>query len=516
MESLDQGSVLAGLDVGGAVRWPQLLFCGLLALSLARTLPALVRFYAWFKDCGLELAKHRGYGQTGCRLYGLIPGPFLSVPAMAASGVLYLTTLLVMCVPGLPPAFFAPLAIIAVALYHCYMSQLFPESGTRASVTCLNPPVLILLALCPVLNGAASADDLDGDRQLQARVGAFTAWLVKCLLFWAYCAAGISKVLASVRARRAWWDGSTLQAYIFEALNLCKPGTHWSYGIPTPFSHEFQRFFFFRPTLLYLLAVATMVVELFAPVVLLMPAWIGSPCFAVVGLGLHYGIAYFQNIDFLSWWGPVYAFFVLDPAAMAGADPALFGPAGAARAAFSVAPACSAAGLGFILLQPIASIVLQFCPKFEALPFSRFGMFDVLRDLFDPSYKKVVWLSEKPHATGTLNNYTFGPCYRSPHITPAEYELLPFRYLQLNYGGDTDEIIHANFKVEGELLACINRIRAEGSCGPGVWHQDPDAPVRLYGHLRAAQKAFNALPPFDKAKEQGAGAALLCDGAVGA
>merc|ERR1719210_2163877 len=81
----------------------------------------------------------------------------------------------------------------------------------------------------------------------------------------------------SAPSRRAWWDGSTLQAYIFEALNLCKPGTHWSYGIPTPFTHEFQRFFFFRPTLLYLLAVATMVVELFAPVVLLMPAWIGSP-----------------------------------------------------------------------------------------------------------------------------------------------------------------------------------------------------------------------------------------------
>jgi hypothetical protein len=388
------------------------------------------------------------------------------------------------------------MAIAAVAFYHCYMSQLFPESGTRASVTCLNPPTLILLALCPLLNGAITADDLDGDWQLQARVGAFTAWLVKCLLFWAYCAAGISKALASVRARRAWWDGSTLQAYIFEAMLLCKPGNHWSYEIPTPFTHEVQRFVFHRPTLLHLLSVATMIVELFAPLMLVVPAWLGSPCFAVVGLGLHYGIAYFQNIDFLSWWGPVYAFFVLDPAAMAGADPALFGPIGAARAAFSLAPMCSTVALVFILMQPVASITLQFFPKIEALPFSRFGMFDVLRDLFDPAIKKAMWLSEKPHAMGSLNNYTFGPCYRPPHISPAEYKLLPFRYLQLNYGGDADGLIQANFKVEGELLERINRIRAEGSCGAGVWCQDPDAPARLYGHLRAAQKAFDALAPL--------------------
>merc|ERR1719343_866851 len=38
---------------------------------------------------------------------------------------------------------------------------------------------------------------------------------------------------------------------------------------------------------------------------------------------------------------------------------------------------CSTVALVFVLMQPVASITLQFFPKFEALPFSRFGMFDV-------------------------------------------------------------------------------------------------------------------------------------------
>merc|ERR1740129_2562950 len=31
---------------------------------------------------------------------------------------------------------------------------------------------------------------------------------------------------------------------------LCKPGTLWSYGIPTPFTHEMQLFFYGKPLLL--------------------------------------------------------------------------------------------------------------------------------------------------------------------------------------------------------------------------------------------------------------------------
>ena len=54
--------------------------------SVARTLPALVRFYADFSTSGLALADHRGYGQSACKAFGLIPAPKLSVRAMAPAG----------------------------------------------------------------------------------------------------------------------------------------------------------------------------------------------------------------------------------------------------------------------------------------------------------------------------------------------------------------------------------------------------------------------------------------------
>jgi hypothetical protein len=55
--------------------------------------------------------------------------------------------------------------------------------------------------------------------------------------------------------------------------------------------------------------------ETLAPAMLLLPAQLISVPFAVFGLTFHYGIALLQNIDFLSWWGPAYAFLLADPAA---------------------------------------------------------------------------------------------------------------------------------------------------------------------------------------------------------
>lgn len=502
--------------INGSLRQPQVIFCFILATSVCRTLPALTRFYAWFKEAPLKISHLRGYGQTGCGFYGLVPSPDLPAWGMGLAGVIYMCMLLVMCVPSLPPACFAPTALVLLTAYHCYMSQLYPESGTRASVTCLLPPTFIYLALSPVLNGAL--DEKEEDAEMFARTGAYTAWLIKFLLFWAYCAAGISKIIATKRSNRRWWDGSTLQAYIFEALCLNKPWTHMSYGIPTPFTHELQVFVFRRPWLCYLMSVATIYVEFFAPLMFLVPAQLGSPFFAFIGLGLHMGIAYFQNIDFVSWWGPIYAFFIFDPAAAPGCDATLFCPIGAAQAAFTLAPICSTIGLIFALSQPFASLLLQLVPKLEMLPYSRFGMFDVLRDLFDPASPKVIWLSEKPHATGTLNNYTFGPCYRFPNISPEEYKLLPFRYLQMVYGGDKDGVIHANFPVDGKLKEAVDRIRKEGLCGAGVWANDPDSADRLYKALRDAQNIFDSLPPWEGAapKKQISAGDDLSTGLLGA
>ena len=44
-----------------------------LSVAVARTLPALVRFYDDFVRSGLAMSEHRGYGQSACKAYGKRP-----------------------------------------------------------------------------------------------------------------------------------------------------------------------------------------------------------------------------------------------------------------------------------------------------------------------------------------------------------------------------------------------------------------------------------------------------------
>merc|ERR550517_562266 len=85
---------------------------------------------------------------------------------------------------------------------------------------------------------------------------------------------------------------------------------HWSFGVPSPFSYHFQKFLFHCPRLCAILSVKSLLFEALAPVILFFPSY-GLP-FALVGVGFHYGIALFQNIDFVSWWGPFYVIFLFE------------------------------------------------------------------------------------------------------------------------------------------------------------------------------------------------------------
>ena len=102
----------------------------------------------------------------------------------------------------------------------------------------------------------------------------------------------------------------------------CSCSEHYarsSFGVPTPFSHALQKLHLLHPRMLLAPAAAGAVAfETLAPLLLLAPAHLASIPFAIFGLKFHYGIALLQNIDFLSWWGPAYAFLLADPAAWAG------------------------------------------------------------------------------------------------------------------------------------------------------------------------------------------------------
>ena len=191
MLSLEQVTSLFGLAI---------------AFGVCRTLPAMVRFYAWFKDCGLDLANHRGYGQSACKAYGLFGAPELSVGATALSGGLFAACLVAVAVLPLSNASCVGLLCASLVLYHLYFSQLYCEAHVGAHVTVMVPPALIMLALSA--GRADAADENDAEKvALRAQAAAFTAWMCKIVLTASYCSAGISKVYTTL-TQRSWVDGT--------------------------------------------------------------------------------------------------------------------------------------------------------------------------------------------------------------------------------------------------------------------------------------------------------------------
>ena len=113
------------VDTSSSPLMPTLLvFSSLLAVAVVRTMPALVSFYADFRSSGFDLAEHRGYGQSACKLYGVFPAPKLSVPAMAFSGLAFLGLVVFPITSACPAWMRAPCLGAALLFYHLYFSQL--------------------------------------------------------------------------------------------------------------------------------------------------------------------------------------------------------------------------------------------------------------------------------------------------------------------------------------------------------------------------------------------------------
>merc|ERR1719414_2290208 len=176
--------------------------------------------------------------------------------------------------------------------------------------------------IVPMLFVMAVAPDLTGE-SVSPETSMLPIVILKLILTTAYCSAGVSKLWASVKAGTFWGNGSTLQYYIFEALMINRPSSsdgsgmpHWSFGVPSPFSYDFQKILFHCPRLCAILSVKSLLFEALAPLILFFPQF--GVLFALVGVSFHYGIALFQNIDFVTWWGPVYLIFLFEDTSVTG------------------------------------------------------------------------------------------------------------------------------------------------------------------------------------------------------
>jgi len=499
----------------------QIWFGVLLGLAMLKSLYPLCEFYKWFASSGLKMAEKRGYGQTACKFYGFVPSPNLSPSLMRLCGVVFTMLIILVAIGNLELLLnFSSLTtsrlgittvrlligsfeILAIGFYHLFFSQLYCEAAVGAHVTVLIPPTLLILAMfnfhtaTSSVTGAAPVP-VDSD-SFQAEV--FFTLLIKLIMFLAYGRAGLSKIGESIKKGRNWCNGSSLQGSMFEAmwsadekwgsraeaerkkaveqrkavdklqhqknsggnLGLGSAGPHlphYSFGLPTPYSHALQRFFFRSPNLCAFSSYCGVVIEAGAPLTLLahidpdmVSPWLTFG-FGVMGFGLHVGILYLQNVDFMSWWVPCYVFFFdplmrihnLAPGGVWGgpteirdlnsAFPSLI---------WNSAPAMVAAVYTLVHLTICGllggSIDMGILPnrlsKYSAslLPLSPFRMFCDIKDLFSPEVGKTIWLSDKPHATGTLKNYAF-PFAAKEHVEEDELCQLPFKYLVIRYGGN--------------------------------------------------------------------------------
>lgn len=418
--------------------------------SVARTLPALVRFYAWFSSSGLAMAEKRGFGHTASKAWGIFPAPKLSVSATLASGIGLLLCLVAPLVPLMPDAFCPFTCVGALIFYHLYFSQVYCEAHVGAHVTVLAPPAFILLALAPAWHVMPDSTS-EGEAATY-----FTYLMMQIILLTAYCGAGVSKIMSSIKARRSWWDGATMQAIVLEAFYMSAPRGHFTFGMPTPFSHLIQRFCIRYPRLI--LAPASLfavVFEAAAPVMLFFPSGMAARAFAVMGIGFHYGVAVLQNVDFVSWWSSAYAPFILAPESMPSWISMM-------QAALNIAPVCAALSCMYVMAHLSAVVLLRFFPGVEMLPFSSFHMFSALVDLFDSSSRKWVWITDKPHATGTLKNYSIIPFCRPQHVREDEFDKLPFKHVLAGFGAGTDVVL-TNVDIAGssKLSESLEMLREE-------------------------------------------------------
>ena len=142
--------------------------------------------------------------------------------------------------------------------------------------------------------------------------------------------------------------------------------------------------------------------ETLAPLLLLAPARFASVPFALFGITFHYGIALLQNIDFVSWWAPAYAFLLVDPAAWSAgllgcpADSDALGRRRRWRRR-SRRTRCASLSLAYVALHVAAVVARRFFPHLEILPLSSFPMFGSPHNLFDKTLRKNVWLTDKAH-----------------------------------------------------------------------------------------------------------------------
>ena len=196
----------------------QCCYCAFIAVSLGwNHLEGHRSFYRWFYSSQIQPSQRRGLGHAGERIYGFLPAPWLSPSQHDMACALLCLSLLASC------ASLAPRGCLGVAFvsWFLYYSQIFCATKAGGHGSTLIPGTLLMLVLSP------SIDDIDAGARWDEADG-WALEFIKLQVAATYCGSGLCKLAGSVYFRQFWGNGTTLQAYTFDAM-WSRPGGEFTW-----------------------------------------------------------------------------------------------------------------------------------------------------------------------------------------------------------------------------------------------------------------------------------------------
>lgn len=418
------------------------LFCVTVSFGLVLNHPSAVQYYSLVTQKQMPQNERRGLGYTACKIYGLVPVPRLSHAHFQIVGWTLVTSLLLACHSHLAPRFFL---FASFGLYFLYFGQLFCESKHGGHGALLLPSVLLLLALSGGPQGSP-----------------WSLVFIKLFLGLVYLAGAVSKVVLSWGFFGRRWLGSTMQAYVMDAM--------WSRPHRWSVVNTLQRVLLQRWWLCSFLAVSGLVFEFGWLPLVLIGGRIGGILAAAIALSFHMGVDMLQGLDFKPFWCPVFWVFLPDLQSLWHGQEALPGEMWTSILAqgFVEEPCRWLMSATYLILQVLVTVRFLDCREdMECLPLTCCPMFAVPRNIFDDevrggvitdvdlrdgghidvAYNFFPWHSDLPMTAEDLNKFPGRVLFwmSTVHVHPLLTRMLRPEYL------GKELLVCANFEVSAEL-----------------------------------------------------------------
>ncbi|CAE7719515.1 unnamed protein product [Symbiodinium sp. CCMP2592] len=384
----------------------QCCYCAFIAVSLCwNHLEGHRSFYRWFSSSKIEPSQRRGLGHAGERIYGLLPAPKLSPLQHDAAFGVFFFSLLGSCLAPSPRLCLG----VAFLCWFFYYSQIFCATKAGGHGSTLIPGTLLMMALSPTIEDTYIWKD------------SVEAWwaldFIKLQVAATYCGSGLCKIAGSLYFQQFWGNGTTLQAYTFDAM-WSRPGGE--------FTWQLQAIAVQCPRTLVLAGTLSLLFEVCFPLALTSQE-LGT-AFACAALAFHTGVYFLQGFDFLSQWCPVVLLFALPNASWQMTKASLrFG-------ATSLGGLDLGLSLGFLYTacSMLVSLTMVDVWYGEVPPWSCCPMFLVPRNVFAPKMPRWWSMTGVPEQreAGFMDPLIYSPANAKHYLPKEDLPKFPYKILQ--------------------------------------------------------------------------------------